>query len=108
MKFRNLDANGDWTWGAGLGNYAINDQAIGLNIQTRVLSWVNDCFFDMTAGIDWYTRLGTRGQRELLETELRRIILQSSGVTGLISFDTILNGRNFSANYNITTIYSAS
>lgn len=108
MIFRNLDSDGDWTMGKGLNNYVRLDEAIGLNIKTRIQSWLNDCFFAMDAGIDWANRLGSKDQRGLLEADLRRIILQSEGVTGILAFDTILNGRNFTANYTITTENSTS
>jgi hypothetical protein len=106
MIFRNLNAQHDWTFGSGLGNYIAANAAIGLNIETRILSWLGDCFFDTTAGIDWANRLGSKNQRALLELDLRRIILQSYGVTGIVTFDTNLTGRLFTANYTVNTIFS--
>lgn len=106
MIIRNLDSSGDWVFGQGVGNYLTQNAAIGLNIQTRLYSWVGDCFFDLGAGIDWLNRLGSKNQRVLLEMDLRRIILQSNGITGILSFFTELNGRNFTANYSVQTIYS--
>jgi len=108
MIFRSLDANSDWNFGRGKNDYLQSDAAIGLNIKTRILSWLNDCFFDMEAGIDWKTRLGNYEQQDLLELDLRRIILQSYGVTGILSFDTNVADRAFSASYEITTINSQS
>lgn len=108
MRFRNLDSNGDWTFGKGNNNYAINNKAIGLNIRTRILSWVGDCFFDLDAGIDWVNRLGSKNQRALLELDLRNIILQTEGVTGLLEFNTVLVGRKFTADYSVQTVYSKS
>ncbi len=108
MIFRNLDENGDWTFGQGKSNYVSGDQAIGLNIKTRVLCWLNDCFFDQKAGIDWKNRLGSKNQRALLESDIRRIILQSYGVTGILSFSTTLVNRKFTATYEIQTINSQS
>jgi hypothetical protein len=106
MIFRNLDSGGDWTFGAGKQNFASQNKAIGLNIKTRILSWVGDCFFDQPAGIDWLNRLGNKNQRTLLELDLRRIIMGSEGVTEIVSFDTILNDRNFTGDYSVNTIYS--
>lgn len=108
MIFRTLDEDGDWQFGAGVGNYARDNEAIGLNIKTRLLSWVNDCFFDMPAGIDWVNRLGYKDQRGLLEQELKNVILRSFGVTGLLNFDTVLLDRRFNASYNIITVFSKS
>lgn len=108
MIFRNLTASHDWSFGKGVQDFTQQNKAIGLNIKTRLLSWVGDCFFDTLAGIDWVNRLGSKGQRALLEQDLRRVILQSEDVTGILSFDTVLNGRNFSARYSVQTIYSQS
>lgn len=106
MIFRNLNNDGDWQFGKGIQSYTNKNQAIGLNIKTRILSWVNDCFFDQLAGIDWANRLGSKNQKDLLDLDLRRIILQSDGVTSIESFDSVLSGRNFTANYSVNTIYS--
>lgn len=106
MIFRSLDENEDWNFGKGVQDFTSLNDAIGLNIKTRIQSWVGDCFFDMGAGIDWLNRLGSKNQRTLLELDLKRIILQSEGVIKLLTFDTYLNGRSFSASYSVQTIYS--
>lgn len=109
MIFRNLDANHDWTFGSGRGNYISGDAAIGLNVDTRLLSWLNDCFFDMGAGIDWLNRLGSKNQQNLLNMDLRRVISQSFGVTGINDFSYNVSGdRLFTAKYDIITINSQS
>ena len=108
MIIRNLTAAGDWTFGKGVNNYLSGDAAISLNIKTRLLSWVNDCFFDTKAGIDWLNRLGSKNQAGLLALDCRRIILTTPGVTGLLNFDIVQNGREFIGTYNITTVNSQS
>lgn len=106
MIFRNLDLNHDWTFGKGKNNFTIENRAIGLNVKTRILSWIGDCFFAQTEGIDWVNRLGSRNQQGILEADLKNLILQSEGVTGIVSFTSELTARAFSASYTITTIYS--
>lgn len=106
MIFRALDENHDWLWGKGKADFLKNNAAIGMNIKTRLLSWVGDCFFDQNAGIDWWNRLGSKNQRTLLELDLKRVILQSEGGTGIVSFDTNLTGRRFTASYTVDTIYT--
>jgi len=105
MIFRELDSSHDWRFGKGKENFTFQNQAIGFNIKTRLLSWVGDCFFDQNAGIDWWNRLGSKNQRVLLELDLKRIVSQSEGVTGIVAFDTNLTGRSFSASYTVNTIY---
>ena len=107
MIIRNLDSNHDWMFGSSLADFLTNEDAIVLNINTRLLSWLNDCFFDMGAGIDWLNLLGSLGKKNMLDINLRRLILQSYGVTGLTSFYVTLNSnRLFQANYTINTIFS--
>lgn len=110
MIIRNIDENGDWLFGQGKGNYLAGNPAIGLNIKTRLLSWVGDCFFDTLAGVDWTNRLSLKNQKQILDAELRRIILQSYGVTGIVSFSSTLQveSRGYTANYELTTIFSKS
>lgn len=108
MIFRNLDNSNDWTFGLGVNNYVSLNTAIGLDIKTRLMSWLGDCFFDQNAGVDWWNRLGSKGQFDLLVSDLKRIISQTQNVTGLLSFSAELNGRDFSASYTVQTIYSKS
>lgn len=110
MIFRNLDNSGDWNFGRGKNDYARKADAIAINVKTRILSWVGDCFFAKNAGIDWNNRLGSKNQLELLKTDLRRIILQSQGVTSIENLDIVYQGniRTFEATYTINTIYSKS
>ena len=110
MRFRNLDSNGDWTFGQGLSNYVAGNTAIGLNIATRIKSWMGDCFFAMNAGVDWKTRLGSKNQQSLLEGDLKRIILSSYGVTGINSFSVSYSAitRHFSVDYDVSTIFTKS
>jgi len=64
MKHRALTSTGDWTFGNGRGNYAVDERGIEVNIATRINSWKNDCFFDFDAGIDWSIRLD-KGQKDI-------------------------------------------
>jgi len=108
MRFRQLDSDGDWTFGKGLNNFAQENQALGLNIKTRALSWLRDCFFDEGAGIDWVNRLGSKNQKDLLDLDLRTLISQSEGVTGILSFESTLISRNYTADFSVQTVYSKS
>jgi hypothetical protein len=105
MRFRNLDSNGDWTFGKGNQNYAINKDAVKLNVKTRLQEWLNDCFFAQDKGIDYLNRLGDKGQEDLLEQDIRTIIVQTDGVSRLEAFSFEVSGRDFSAQYKIITIY---
>lgn len=108
MIFRQLDSNGDWTFGKGIANYAQNDGAIALNIRTSLLSWVGDCFFDLPAGIEWIRLLDT-GQQNNLQIALQSLILKSYGVVSVESVSALfnINTRKLDVQYKVETIFSA-
>ncbi len=60
MHIRAIDSENDWQFGKGLQSYKYKNNAIMQNVKTRLLSFLNDCWFDMEAGIDWYRLLGTK------------------------------------------------
>lgn len=109
MSFRNLDpSTGDWTFGAGRNNYVTENQEIALNIKTRVLSFLRDCFFATDEGIDWFNLLDYRYQ-DRLENSVQETIVQTPGVTGINSVDVITTpDRQIRIAYDIQTIYSGS
>ena len=108
MSFRNLDGNHDWTFGAGKSNYVTGNQEIGLNVETRIMSFLGDCFFATNEGIDWFNLLDYNYQ-DRLENSVQETIKNTPGVTGINSVELVLNAnRQLRITYDIQTIYSAS
>lgn len=109
MKIRALTSDGDFVFGRGLSSYYTDNNAIGLNIQTRIKAWVGDCFFDVEAGVDWLNRTDKNQQAQLLN-ELRTILLQSYGVVGVTSVTAALDPvtRAFQVQYSVDTVFSSS
>lgn len=105
MKSRKIDSSGDFTWGKGINNYVFNSNAVKQNIKTRLQSWANDCFFAMEDGVDYNLYLQT-GEADLLEEDIRRVLVQTEGVAELTEFNFSLVDRVFRANYTIIDIYS--
>lgn len=107
MIFRQLNSSGDWTYGAGLSNYATAQQAIALNIQTSILMWQGDCFFSLAGWINWKGLLNIGTQNDL-DSALQNIISQCYGVMGIVSATVVTNPttRQFFPTYTIDTVYS--
>lgn len=106
MTFRNLTGEHDWVWGTGKNSYVSETQEIALNIKTRILSFLNDCFFATNEGIDYWNLLDYNKQ-EQLENQLQATIVQTPGVTKINSVDVLIGAnRRFNVNYSIETIYS--
>lgn len=108
MSMRNLDSNHDWTFGLGKNNYVTGNQEIALNLKTRILSFLGDCFFAVNEGIDWFNLLDYR-YRDRLENALQEVIIHTPGVTGINSIDILTDAnRNIRIAFDIQTIYSSS
>ena len=109
MIIRALDANHDWTFGQGKQNYLSSQKAINLNIQTRLLEFLNNAFWNMNAGADWPRLLGTPGTKQEITLSSRAIILNSYGVNSVNSISIVYSRstRNIILSYNINTIYTS-
>lgn len=107
MSVRAIDANGDWIFGKGINDYLSGNAAVQQSIKTRLLSFLGNCFFDVTAGIDWFNLLGAKNQTQLT-LAISSTILNTDNVTGLLQLSVTLNpiSRAFSITYQVQTTYS--
>lgn len=106
MIVRALDSNNDWTFGKGLNDYKSQNAAIAQSIQTRLSCFLGDCFFDMGAGINWFSLLGSKSQTAL-NLAINAVILNTEGVTSILQTTLSLNPqRTFSVIFQVQTIYS--
>jgi hypothetical protein len=108
MKVRAINSTtGDWTFGAGLSNYLQANLAISQNIKTRLSQIVGNCFFDLTAGIDWFNLLGAKDFLKL-NLAISSVIIQTPGVTGIKQLSTNFDPetRNYQVAYSVQTIFS--
>lgn len=107
MIVRALDSNNDWQFGKGKNDYKTRSKAVGQNIQTRLSSFLGDCFFDVTAGLDWFTFLGGKNQLAL-NLAINAVILNTQNVTGILQIASSLSPvtRVFTVQYKAQTTYS--
>lgn len=106
MIVRAIDINGDWLFGKGQNDYRTNNDAIAQNIKTRLSSFLGDCFFDTTSGIDWFNLLGGKDQL-VLNLAINAVILNTQDVTGVLQlFSNLSDARVFFVQYKVQTTYS--
>lgn len=106
MIVRSIDADNDWQFGKGRNDYLSNNDAIGQNIKTRLQSFIGDCFFAMSAGIDWFNLLGSKNIIGL-QLAIQATILNTTGVTRIVDFSLSLeSNRRLKLQYTVETIYS--
>lgn len=107
MRVRALNQNHDWTFGKGQNDYLRSNAAIAQNINTRLSSFLGNCFFDLGAGIDWFNLLGAKDQTAL-NLAISSVILNTTEVTGILQLSVGLNAaRDFTVQYRVQTVYSA-
>lgn len=107
MRVRAITGDREWTFGKGKQGYKVDEEAIAQNVQTRIMSFFGDCFFDLRAGIDWWNLLGVGTREELLKA-IQSVILNTNGVVGINSVDVYTRDRVLNVTYDIRTIFSES
>lgn len=107
MRVRAIDANHDFTFGTGYNNYAVNQNAVIEVINTRLNSFLGDCFFDLSAGIDWFNLLGGKDQISL-NLAITAVILNTQNVVALaqLTANLVRTTRAFSVSYQVQSVYS--
>lgn len=105
MKVRGVDLNNDWLFGKGLNDYKTNRNALAQNIKTRLQSFLGDCFFDLSGGIDWFNLLGSKQVLEL-RLNVASVLLNTQGVQEILEVSSIINqDRNITLTYTVNTVY---
>lgn len=109
MIVRAITEDGDWTFGKGRNDYRAGLLAIAQVIDTRLKSFLGDCFFATNQGIDWWNLLGAKNQLALT-LAISRTILNTPNVTGLLPLTLSLDdaSRVLSVSYNVQTTLSQS
>jgi len=106
MKFRGLDADGDWMLGQGLGSYAREEDALALSIATRLRSVYGNCFFDTEFGINYQLRMDPNHEDDLYQ-DIQAMVQQTDGVVLIRSISKSLNRqtRALGVSMRLQTIY---
>lgn len=105
MIVRALDANHDWTFGKGKNNYKKDNAAVAQSIETRLLSFLGDCFFAIRDGIDWFNLLGSKNQLAL-SLAVSSTILNTNEVTAITQLSLDLSvTRALTMHYEVETVF---
>ena len=105
--FRSLDADLDWTWGAGRQNYATLENAINLDVATALKVFLGEIFWATSVGVDWWNLLGSKDEQTII-LQTRSTIISREGVQRITSLIPTLDRRTRQLNltYAIDTKYS--
>lgn len=110
MKYRKLDASGDYSFGNGSADFWIDvPDGVAQSVQTRLFLFEGEWFLDETEGMGWKTQvLGVR-TANTRDPSIRSRVLGTQGVTAITEYSSSLDRdtRAFSVNLTIDTIYGA-
>ncbi len=108
MRYRKLDANGDYVFGQQQDSFWIDVPAgVAQAVQTALLLFAGEWFLDLTAGVPWMQNvLGPRAQGAY-DTVIQNAIINVEGVMSIDSYSSTLDPttRALSVNAAITTAY---
>lgn len=108
MRYRKLDADGDFTLGSGADFLVNSPDAVAQAVLTRLHLWSGEWFVDTTSGTPWDTEiLGKRLQLKNPDSSIKSRILETDGVTEIVDYASTFDGdtRKFSVTVTINTDY---
>lgn len=107
MRIHRNTVDNDWQFGHSQADFLVDCHAgVIQNIKTKLQEWKYNFFGNLQAGIDYRTRLGKRGQRQNLDTDIKDIITSPDEVLALTKYESFVNDRELTANFSIYDMYS--
>lgn len=108
MIIRAIDETGDWTFGKGKQNYKTGAAAIAQDVQTKLLQFLGEAFWDTAAGIDWINLMRQKNRQNQIALSCRAVILKAQGVVRVSEVSVSFNeaSRGLLIKYSLDTIYS--
>lgn len=109
MKYRKLDANGDYTFGRGNQDFFVDSpQAVAQAIQTTLALFQGEWFIDTSAGVPWLTQIVGFNTQVLYDDVIKKKVQQVQGVTSIDSYSSTLDrvSRLLTVNMTVTTDFS--
>lgn len=108
MRYRKLDDDGDYSFGHGLADlYQDSPEAVAQAVKTRLLLFAGEWFLDTSEGTPWAQAVFGKHTAETYGPALRERILDTEGVTEIVSFEAVFDGetRRLTVNAVIETAY---
>ena len=103
---KNDSGQEEFCFGHGYTDYKHEIACVKQDIETALLEFKNDCFFDLEAGIDWLARLGNYGQKDYLDEEIQAVIASRNGVININNFQSVVIDRVYTCTVDVLTVYS--
>lgn len=108
MRYRRLDADGDYSFGRGQQDFLLNTpETVAQAVLTRLRLWLGEWFIDTADGLPWRNQVLGEHTRATYDAAIKTRILQTQGVRQIDSYESSFDGdtRRLSVTATITTQY---
>lgn len=108
MRYRALDANGDYSFGSGQANFLVNSPAaVGQLVLTNLLLMEGEWFLDTTVGTPYLQQILGKGTSTEYDMAIQDVVLNTQGVTEIVAYTSTYNSatRALTVQMTIDTVY---
>lgn len=108
MRYRKLDASGDYSFGRGMDDFLVDvPEAPAQAVLTRLFLFQGEWFLDSREGMTWNTRVLGNRTADTRDPSIRARVLQTQGVSRIDEYSSTLDRdtRRFGVDIKISTIY---
>jgi hypothetical protein len=104
--YRKLDAAGDYTFGQGSANFLVDSPAaVAQAVSTRLKLIQGEWFLDTQAGVPYNTEVLGFGTIPYYDFAIKDAIINTPGVSSIVSYSSYIANRDVSITATINTIY---
>jgi hypothetical protein len=110
MRYRKLDASGDYTLGGAAAFLVDSPEAVAQAVSTRLSLWQGEWFIDTSDGTPWMQEiLGKIQQGRNPDAAIKQRILGTQGVVEITDYTSTFDGttRKLAVTATLNTIYGA-
>ncbi|MGG6461390.1 hypothetical protein [Solilutibacter silvestris] len=110
MRYRRLDASGDYSFGRQNANFYQNQpEAVAQAIQTRLQLFTGEWFLDLTEGTPWQTDVLGKYTQDVYDSAIKDRVLGTTGVSEIVAYTSTFNGqtRSLSVSMTVSTLYGS-
>lgn len=108
MRYRALDANGDFSFGHGKADFLVNSPAaVGQSVLTRLRLFLGEWFIDPQDGTPWLTQITGAHTQGVRDMAIKQRILGTQGVVAIANYSSTIDPvtRAFNVSATVQTIY---
>jgi hypothetical protein len=103
MTYRQLDSNGDFTFGSGLANYLIDSpDAVAQAVSTRLKLWSGEWFLDVTEGTPFLSGILGKHTSGTADQLIKMRILETPHVIEITDYQSNYDGNTRQLIINVT------